>query len=448
MEREKFSSRFGILVAMSGSAVGLGNIWRFPYLVGENGGSAFILFYILFVILISLPILFSEFIVGRRSKANAFRAFATLSGNPKWGYFAIFVLLAPMIILSYYSVVGGWSVAYFLKSFSSSFQDAGSMDVLGEEFSGFITSPYGPLLAHTVFLILSAVIVLKGVKGGIERFAKYMMPLLFVIVILIAIRSLTLPGASAGVSYLLKPSFEGVDIPQMLMSALGQSFFSLSLGCGTMLTYASYIDSKENITFSASMTAFADLGFALIAGLAIMPAVFSFGLNPSEGPALVFQTLPYIFSQMPLGKLLAILFFLALLVAALTSSISMVEVIVAYLVEEKHFTRRGAVILICLIAWVLGVFCSLSFGPISDFHIFGQTIFDFCDKLSSDFLLTLGSLITVFFVGWKMKKAEVFDELSNSGDHHVTFFHRMVYVFIKYLAPIAIATIFVNNIIR
>jgi len=448
MERENFSSRFGILVAMSGSAVGLGNIWRFPYLVGENGGSAFILFYILFVLLISLPILFSEFIVGRRSKANAYRAFVKLSGNPKWGCFAIFALLAPMVILSYYSVVGGWSVAYFLRSFTSSFEDAGSMDALGSEFSGFISSSYGPLVSHTVFLILSAVIVLKGVKGGIERFAKYMMPLLFIIVILIAVRSITLPGASAGVSYLLKPSFEGVDIPQMLMSALGQSFFSLSLGCGTMLTYASYVDRKENITFSASMTALSDLTFALIAGLAIMPAVFAFGLNPSEGPALVFQTLPYIFSQMPLGKLLAILFFLALLVAALTSSISMFEVVVAYLVEEKKFSRRRAVILVFSIAWVVGIFCSLSFGSLSDIKILGQTIFDFCDKLSSDFLLTLGSLLTVFFVGWKMKKPDIFDELSNSGDHHVTFFHRMIYVLIKYLAPLAIATIFIYNLIR
>ena len=443
--RENFGSRFGALVAMAGSAVGLGNLWRFPYLVGENGGAAFIIVYILLSFLICLPIFVSEFVIGRRSQENAYAAFRDLSGGSEWRWIGLFTVIVPLIVLSYYSVIGGWSVEYLLKSLSFSFSDA-SRITMNTMFTDFVSSTWAPLATHTVFLLFTTLIVIVGIKDGIEKFSKVMMPLLFIIVVAIAIYSLTLPGASAGVDYLFRPDFSKIDA-KSCASALGQAFFSLSLGFGPIMTYASYVSKKENILTQSAATAISDLMFALIAGVAIMPAVFAFGIDPQAGPGLVFETLPYIFGQMPAGGLIAILFFAALLVAALTSSISMLEVAVAYLVEEKKFSRVWACITLFVICWIVGALCSLSFGPLSELRINGGNIFDFFDSLSSNVLMTLGSLFTVLFVGWRLKRTDIYDEFTNGGtlSTNVRIF-GVLWFLIRYICPLAIISIFLVGI--
>ena len=446
MSRDSFGSRFGALVAMAGSAVGLGNLWRFPYLVGENGGAAFIIIYILLSFLICLPIFISEFVIGRRSQKNAYAAFRDLSGGSAWRCVGLFTIIVPLVVLSYYSVIGGWSVEYLLKSVTFAFESA-SQSAMSTMFSDFVSSTWGPLLAHTGFLLVTTLIVVVGIKDGIEKFSKVMMPLLFFMVLAIAIYSMTLPGAKAGLDYLFNPDFSKIT-GKACAAALGQAFFSLSLGFGTIMTYASYVDKKENILFQSTATAFSDLMFALIAGMAIMPAVFAFGLNPQSGPGLVFETLPFVFGQMPAGGFVAILFFLALLVAALTSSISMLEVAVAYLVEEKGFSRVWACVVLFVICWVVGAICSLSFGPLSDVNIGGGNIFDFFDNLSSNILMTLGSLLTVLFVGWRLKKTDVYDEFTNGGtlSRNAKLF-GVLWFLIRYICPLAIISIFVSGLL-
>ena len=445
MKRESFGSRFGALVAMAGSAVGLGNLWRFPYLVGENGGAAFIIVYIILSFLICLPIFISEFVIGRRSQKNAYSAFRDLSGGSAWKWVGLFTVIVPLVVLSYYSVIGGWSIEYFMKSLAFSFTGSESQAAMSTMFGDFVSRPWLPLICHTGFLLATTLIVVVGIKDGIEKFSKVMMPILFFIVIAIAIYSLTLPGAGKGVDYLFNPDFSKIDA-KACAAALGQAFFSLSLGFGTIMTYASYVDKKENILFQSTATAVSDLMFAMIAGLAIMPAVFAFGLNPQSGPGLVFETLPYVFSQMPAGGFVAILFFVALLVAALTSSISMLEVAVAYLVEEKNMKRINACGLLFVICWIVGTVCSLSFGPLSHIQLGGRSIFDFFDNLSSNILMTLGSLFTVLFVGWRLKKSDIYDEFTNGGSlsANVKIF-GVLWFLIRFVAPIAIIAIFLTN---
>lgn len=447
MHRDNFASRFGALVAMAGSAVGLGNLWRFPYLVGENGGAAFIIVYIALSFLICLPIFVSEFIVGRRGQQNAFAAFRDLSGGSNWKWIGLFTVIVPLIVLSYYSVIGGWSMEYLLKSLTFSFTSGESQATIGTMFADFVSNPWMPLVGHTLFLLVTALIVVVGIKDGIEKFSKFVMPMLFFIVIAIAIYSLTLPGAGKGVEYLFKPDFSKIDA-KVCAAALGQAFFSLSLGFGTILTYASYVSKKENIMFQSSATAVSDLMFALIAGLAIMPAVFAFGIDPQSGPGLVFETLPYVFSKMPAGGFIAILFFMALLVAALTSSISMLEVGVAYLIEEKKLSRIAACLILFGICWTVGALCSLSFGPLSCVDLCGLPIFDFVDYVSSNILMTLGSLFTVLFVGWRLKKTDIYDEFTNGGSvrTNVKLF-GLLWFLIRYICPVAIAIIFLLGIL-
>ena len=445
--RDSFGSKFGTLVAMAGSAVGLGNLWRFPYLVGENGGAAFIIVYILLGFLICLPIFVSEFIIGRRSQKNAFAAFRDLSDGSAWRWVGLFTVIVPLIVLSYYSVIGGWSVEYLIKSLTFSFTGGSSRAQISTMFSSFVSSTWAPLGVHTVFLLTTTVVVMIGIKDGIEKFSKVMMPLLFVIVLTIAIYSVTLPGASAGIDYLFHPDFSKIDA-KACAAALGQAFFSLSLGFGTILTYASYASKSDNIMTQSASTAISDLMFALIAGVAIMPAVFAFGIDPQSGPGLVFETLPYVFGQMPAGGVVAILFFLALLVAALTSSISMLEVAVAYLMEEKKFSRLTACITLFVICWIVGALCSLSFGPLSHIKIDGGNLFDFFDSLSSNVLMTLGSLFTVLFVGWRLKKTDIYDEFTNGGTLSANAkMFGVLWFLIRYICPLAIIAIFLTNLL-
>lgn len=439
--RDSFGSSFGVLVALAGSAVGLGNLWRFPYLVGENGGAAFILIYLGFVILIGIPILLSEVMIGRRSQANARGAFKKLAPGGRWGLAGILAVLCCTLILSFYSVVGGWGIDYLYKAFCFDFTKGAGSAALSSMFSDFASSSWRPLLCHSVFLLLSGLIVILGVKNGIEKFSKVMMPLLFLIIIAIAIRSLTLPGAGAGIDYLFKPDWTKITANTFL-AALGQAFFSLSLGSGMAITYGSYVSSKENIVSISGKTALADTLFALIAGCAIMPAVFAFGISPEEGPGLVFITLPHIFSQFPLGDLIAVLFFLAFLLAALTSSISLLEVIVAFNIEELRLKRRSAVVLTLVVLWLLGCLCSLSQGVLAGWKVFGRTLFDLFDFVSANVLMLIGGLLVVLFAGWKLGRKVIHDELTNGGTLHLPDWVMDTLTFlIRYLAPAAIITI-------
>lgn len=445
-KRDGFASRFGVLVAMAGSAVGLGNLWRFPYLVGTNGGAAFIILYLLFVLLLALPMMYAEFIIGRRSQANVFGAYKVLAPDTKWCNIGFIYVLCSVVIISFYSVVGGWTVDYLMKALTFQFKDADNT-VLGGMFDSTVTSSYKPLLYMLLFLAGTALIVSAGVKRGIEKYTKIMMPVLFVLVVMIAVRSVTLPGAGAGLDFLFKPDFSKVTATTLL-EALGQAFFSLSIGAGTIMTYASYVNRKENIVGLSVQTAIADTLFAIIAGLAIMPAVFAFGISPAQGPGLVFVTLPYIFAQLPVGSILAILFFFILFIAALTSSISMLEVIVAYLNEELKINRGKAVVLSVAVVAIFGSLCSLSQGVLSDFKIFGNNIFDCFDKFSANILLPLGGIFVVIFVGWKMKKTAVLDELTSGGTYSLpSFVQSFIYLSIKYLAPVVVAIIMLQGLI-
>ena len=448
-KRERFGSRFAVIAAMAGSAVGLGNIWRFPYVLGQYGGAAFILVYIAASLLVALPIFFAESVIGRRSGRDTYGAMQLLAPGTPWKWAGLLTILSPLLILSYYSVVGGWSVEFLFKSLSFTFTEKAAAEEVSGYFGTFISSTWQPLLSHTLFMAMVAGVVLGGVKNGIERFSKVAMPLLFVLILFIVGYSLTLPGSRAGVEYLVKPDFSRLNA-DAYAAALGQAFFSLSLGVGTVLTYSSYVKKEENLVVSGVGTAVSDLLFAMIAAFAVMPAVFAAGIEPGSGPGLVFQTLPYIFNTMsqamPItSALVSIAFFLTILAAALTSAISMLEVGVAYLVDEKGMERRKATLLLALGTWLVGVLCSLSFGPLAGVKLLGLSFFDFLDSLCSVWLLPLGGLLFTLFVGWWMSKADVRDELTNGGTCNVRVF-GLVYFLMRYLAPVGIVLVFLSNL--
>ena len=450
-ERENFGSRMAVIMAFAGSAIGLGNIWRFPYLVGQNGGAAFVVIYITATLVISLPIFFAESVIGRRSGANCRGAFISLGKGTKWPYLGFLMVFTPLWIISYYSVVGGWSLEYLVQALRLDFIHT-APDAMSGTFERFISRTWAPLGFHLAFLGLTVAIVALGVKSGIEKFSKICLPVLFALVVLIAVYSLTLPGAHNGVSYLFKPDFSKVTFGTCL-DALGQSFYSLSLGMGIVITYSSYVSKQENLMVSGAGTAVSDMLFAILAGVAVMPAVFAAGIEPGSGPGLIFDTLPYIFAQMGLempwiSSIAAILFFLTILFAALTSSISLIEVGVAYLVEERGFKRGWACVFLFVITGVLGGLCSLSFGPLADVKVFGMGFFDLFDTLASNVLLTVGGLLVVLFVGWKMPKADVFDELTNGGTkrRNVRLFN-FFYFLIRYVAPVGVAVLIISNLV-
>lgn len=446
MSRENFGNRFGVLVAMAGSAVGLGNLWRFPYLVGTNGGAAFILIYLVFVFLLCIPVMYSEFLLGRRSEANAIGAFRKLAPGSKWGIVGLLGVLCSISILAFYSVVGGWTIDYIVKAVMFKFTTTDKV-ALENIFKESVTSPYEPLLYLTIFLGITGLIVLAGVKKGIEKYTKVMMPLLFVLVLIIAVRSVTLPNSWDGLVFLFKPDFSKVT-SSTIFDALGQAFFSLSLGCGCIITYGSYVKKEENIVKTSAMTSIADTAFAIIAGLAIMPAVFAFGISPGEGPGLVFVTLPMVFAQIPFGEFLAILFFFILFIAAITSSISLLEVAVAYLNEEFKLKRLTSVLLCLGLLMVLGTLCSLSQGNLADVKVLGLNFFDFFDSLSANILMPLGGLLIVVFTGWRLGKANFTDEITSGGKVPLSrWFVEFTYFSIRFIAPVVIAIIMVRGLI-
>lgn len=445
-KRDGFVSSLGILLAMTGSAVGLGNLWRFPYLVGENGGATFIIFYLVCVIFICMPIMVCEFIIGRRSQANAFGAYKRLGGDKGWKVAGLLSVLAAAFILSFYSVVGGWSIRYLVLACGLKFTAAGGVQP-ETMFNSFVTSTWAPIIYTLIFLACTGIIIVAGVKNGIEKFTKALMPVLFVLMVILAVRSMTLPGAGEGVRYLFKPDFSKFTASSAI-AALGQAFFSLSLGCGTILTYASYVPRKENILKCSAETTALDTLFALIAGCAIMPAVFAYGISPGQGPGLVFVTLPAIFSELPAGGFAAILFFVSLFLAALTSAISLLEVVIAFLIEECNMRRPVAVGVSMSVFVVLAVLCSLSQGALSHVKIFSLNIFDLFDYVSANVLMTFGALLAVLFVGHKLKRADIQDELSSGGIYGIPGgFFKVLYFIIRWAAPAVIIAILIAGLI-
>lgn len=441
VKRDGFSSRFGIIAAAAGSAVGLGNIWKFPYIVGENGGSAFILVYLLSILAVGIPVLLAEFIIGRRGQANAVRSFKKIAPNTKWSGIGWMGIVAAFMILGFYTVIAGYTIHYFILTVTNSFAGMSSAQI-ADTFNNFASSTR-PIIYTVIFIILSLGILFGGIKDGIEKYTKVLMPGLVGIIALLVIRAITLPGAEEGIQFLLKPDFSELSMKAVL-DALGHSFFSLSVGMGTMLTYGSYISKKESLTSITFSIAAADTIIALLAGLAIFPAVFAFGIDPTSGPGLVFITLPNVFLQMPGGIIFGALFFLLLFIAALTSVVSIFEVIIAYITEELKVNRHKAMGLTTLAVIVIATFCALSQTPDTSLIFNGHSLFDWMDLLSANVLLPIGGLLIMIFLGFIMKRSDLEDELHHGSK---SIKGTMAYITItKFVAPVAIAIVFLTGI--
>jgi neurotransmitter:Na+ symporter, NSS family len=442
-KRDGFTSKFGIIAAAAGSAIGLGNIWRFPYVLGENGGGAFLLVYFSFVLILGIPVMLSEFVIGRTAKRNAYGAFRALAPGTLWPVIGIMGIVAAFVILAFYSTIAGWTLHYVYLSLINGFQ-GNSIESFSLIFNDFMTSRAMPVFWQMVFLVMTAIIILAGVKKGIEKSSKILMPFLLLLLLILCVRSLTLPGAMEGVSFLFKPDFSKIT-SGVVLSALGQAAFSLSIGMGALITYASYFPKNTNLTVTAFEVSIADVVIAVLAGIAIFPAVFALGMKPDGGVGLIFMVLPNVFQQLPGGYFIAIAFFVLLTIAALTSSISIMEVVVAFLVEEFNFARRKATIITLLASAFVGVFCTLSWSTFENVSIGGKNIFDALDFAASNVLLPLGGLLIVLFVGWYLSSVQVKEELSNQGTLKLKLFGVFSFI-IRFIAPIAIALIFLNGI--
>lgn len=441
--RDLFGSKFGIIAAAAGSAIGLGNIWRFPYVLGQNGGAAFLLLYLFFIFAIGIPVLLSEFVIGRHSQSNPYQAFKTLKPGKKWYLIGVMGIAAAFMISAFYGAAAGWTIEYLVKAVTNQF--AGSSPVQFEnEFYNFRDSSLRAVLWQVLFMILTASIVLAGVKKGIEKYTKILMPLLLVIIIVLNIKALSLPGAGEGLKFLFQPDFSKITT-RTILDALGQAFFSLSIGMGTLITYGSYISKKDNLANSAVIVSMADTAIAILAGIAIFPAVFAFNIAPGAGEGLVFITLPNIFQQMTGGYFFSVLFFLLLTVAALTSSISIMEVVVAFMVENLNMTRTNATIFTTIGISYLGTLCAMSWGGFKDFQIGQFNFFSLLDFTSSSILLPLGGMFIALFVGWFFPKKHVIEELTNRGELKAGY-QRIFFFLLKFVAPWAIALVFLRGV--
>lgn len=434
-ERAQWASHFGFIMAAAGSAIGLGNLWRFPYLTGRYGGGIFVVVYLIIILLVGFTIVLGEMAIGRATQLNSYGAYQKI--KPRWGIVGGLGLLAGFLILSFYSVIGGWVIHYMVQ-----YLLGGISGDSAQYFNSFIKNPYLPISWHLIFMVITAYIVIGGVAGGIEKYSKIILPALFLFLIIIVIRSVTLPGSWAGILFYMKPDFSKLNA-EGVVAALGQVFFSLSLGMGCMITYGSYLSRSENLEKNAIIIPFLDTLAALLAGFAILPAVFAFNYEPGSGPGLMFVTLPQVFQHMPLGRFFGLLFFILTFFAAITSSISLLEVEVAYLVDQFHFMRNRAVILLSSMMFLLGIPCSLSVGPWSNYLLGGKSIFDWFDYISSNVLLPFGGFLMCIFIGyvWKVELAVV--EITDHG--RLPFRLRRLWIFcIRYVAPLALLVIFFN----
>lgn len=443
MKRGSFASRFGTIAAVGGSVIGLGNIWRFPYVAGENGGAAFILIYLTISFLISIPIMLSEFSLGRSTKRNSMRAFSKLAPGTKWKWVGYMGILCAFIILSFYCVIAGWSLEFLKESVLNRFHDR-TPEQVAAAFDGFVASGWRPIAWTLVFIAASAFIVYSGIEKGIERYNKILMPMLFLLLFGMAFNALTLDGARQGIDFLLKPDFSKITGTTVL-EALGQSFFSMSLGMGCMITYGSYLRKNENMFRIGAMVSLSDITVAVLSGLAIFPAVFSFGISPTSGPELFFLTLPNVFARMSGGYVISVVFFVLLFLAAITSSVSLLEVIIAYLSEEMRITRSKAIVCTACTVAATGSLSALSMMPGSVLTIGGKNLFDLCDSLSSNLMMPLGGLFIVLFAGWVLSPRKLRDEMT-SGLKYGTRVFPVVRFLIRFVIPVVIGILFASRI--
>lgn len=440
MKRDSFGSKIGFILAAAGSAIGLGAIWKFPYMAGTNGGGVFVLFFIIATLLIGLPILLAEFLIGRRGQADAVTSFKRLSETKAWAWIGRAGFVFSFVILSFYSVVGGWIITYLWISVKQ-LVTTSTIDYEAT-FTSMISNPWQAIFAQAIFMFLTIWIVSGGIKGGIEKASKWMMPALFIFFIILAVRSLTLDGAMEGVRFLLVPDWSAVSWETALM-ALGQAFFSLSVGVSGMITYASYLSKETNLAQSATSVAGMNIFISLLAGLVIFPAVFALGYSPDEGPGLVFIILPAVFEQVAFGSFFMLLFFILMLFATLTSSISMLEITVSIVIKSKYDRRRRAAFVMGLAIFLFGIPSALSFGVLSDWTVGGRTFFDNADFLVNNFGLPLGALFISIFAGYVLSKSLTQEELSLTPTVY-SLWRSLV----RYVAPVMILVILIQKIVE
>jgi len=445
-KRVTFSSKLGMILAAVGSAVGLGNIWRFPYEAGANGGGAFIIVYILCVFLIGMVAMIAEFLIGKMGRKNVVDSFNQLKPNSAWHYVGYIGLLAGVLIMGNYVVVSGWTLKYFLASSTFGLQD---LTVSGYEefFIKYTASSFEPIIYLVIFMFISHLLLSRGVKTGIEKASKIMMPILFILLLVLVINSLLLPNAIKGLEFLFKPDFSSLSY-QGVLAALAQAFFSLSLGMGAMLTYSSYFREDVNIMRTTAQVVVLDTMVALLSGMVIFPAVFAYGASPEAGPGLVFKVLPNVFNQMPLGVLWSSIFYLVLIIACLTSLMSLHEVVIAYFMDKRGLSRRKASLLITIVVIVLGILSSLSMGKLNDLRLFGKTFFDILDFISASICLPLGGMLMSIFVAWILGKDKFVSGLTNDGKIVVNkTLLNVVFFLLKYIVPMAILIIFITSLL-
>ena len=431
-----WSSRWTFILAATGSAVGLGNIWKFPYMAGDNGGGAFVLVYLACICVIGLPIMLGEIMIGRRgrsSPANSMKSLAMEANTTNaWTLLGATGALAGLLILSFYSVAAGWAMSYVYNGFQNISAESSSAS-----FNNLLSSPSSLIFWHTLFISITVFIVARGILKGLEKWINTLMPILFLIILLLCIYAMQTGAFFEGLYYLFMPDFSKIN-PQVMLEALGQAFFTLSLGMGAIMAYGAYMPAHQNIGKTAVSVAALDTGVALLAGIAIFPIVFANGLAPSEGPGLVFVTLPIAFSAMPFGIIFGTLFFVLLSIAALSSSISLIEPGVAWLIESLKIKRITATIVLGCSAWFLGLFSALSFNLLSEFTIFGKNFFDATDFLTNQIMLPLGGIFIAIFVGWVMKKEHVLNEL---GFQENSLF-KAWYFSVRFVAPTLVGLVF------
>jgi len=440
-KRAQFATRLGVIATTVGSAVGLGNIWRFPYEAGVHGGGAFLLIDLIFIFVIGVPVICAEFIIGRHTGSNVRGAFKLLAPGKAWGMVGYIGILASLLILSFYSVVAGWTLEYIYQSVTD-FSGVHTAEGLHDQFDSFAQSNWRPVMWTAIFLLCNYWILARGVRSGIEKMSNIMMPLLFLILLVFAVNSLMMPEAARGLEFLFKPDFSKVT-PSVLLGGMGQAFFSLSLGLGCLITYSSYFKKETPLVRTAFTTAGLDTLVSILAGVIIFPAVFTFGQEPAAGPKLVFEILPSIFSNLSGGMIWSTLFFILLFLASLTSTISMSEISIAYFVEEYGMSRKKATGLNIVIAMVFGVLCALSFGCLSDFTIGGLTLFNLFDYLSSNILLPVGGMVISIFAGWVLDRVVLYQELGSPVKRFPRLIAKSIVFCLRFVAPICIGLVFI-----
>lgn len=446
-ERANFASKLGIILATAGSAVGLGNVWRFPYMAGENGGAVFIIFYFFCVLVLGIPCMISEFIIGRHAQSNTARAYRKISRGTAWTIIGYMGVLTGFLITGYYAVVSGWCLHYIWSAAVGHLN--GEPAYFQQFFSDFSSHPGKPLFWLIVIMLMTYLIVEHGVQKGIERASKILMPTLFILLLIIVVASCMLPGAGKGIEFLFKPDWSAIN-GNVFLSALGQAFYSLSIAMGCICTYASYFSKQTNLANSAIQIGVIDSIVAILAGLMIFPAAFSVGVSPDSGPSLIFITLPNVFQQafhnMPfVGYIISLMFYALLSLAALTSLMSLVEVSTAFCQEEMHISRKAATLIVVVAASIVGVFCSLSLGAYDGLQWLGMSLFDIFDFVTGQIFLPLVGFFTCIFLGWFVPHKIVHDEFTNWGTLRGRFFHLYLFL-IKYVCPLCILFIFLHQL--